>query len=69
MDDPRPVITALIGYHVEPFGVIGSPKIVPLDEAAQYHALGFAVLVDPADEAELATWERRHRPVARTWFR
>jgi hypothetical protein len=69
MDD-RPVVQALIGYFVPPFGLIGRPKIVSLDEAAIYHDLGFIVFIDPATEADLATWERRERGRThlRKWF-
>ena len=70
MDDERPVVMALVGYFAPPWGVVGRPKIVPLEDAAEYHALGFAVFVDPADEAALVAWEQRQRALRpkRKWY-
>ena len=58
----KPVIRALVGI----FGPTGLAwwKLVTLEEAARYHELGVMVLVDPQDEADVATWERYQRLVA-----
>lgn len=65
----KPLVRALVGYFVHPFGVVGAMKVVPLDLAVEYHRCGFVVLVDPKDEADLATWERERRqpPSRRFW--
>lgn len=66
----RPVVTAIVGYFVAPFGVIGHPKVVTLAEAAIYHRLGFMVFVDPESEADLARWDQlqRSQQTKRKWY-
>lgn len=63
----RPVLHALVGEYVDPFGLIGDGQYVTLSEAVEYQRLGFWVLVDPQDEAELTRWEQGER--AKTLFR
>lgn len=60
--NPRPKIRCLVAFpmkdgHVWPL----KPNVVTLVEAVAYKKLGYAVLVDPEDEAELARWEQLHR--------
>ena len=60
MDAPdKPPIRALVGI-MGPAGLAWD-KLVSLEEAVLYHELGVLVLVDPQDEADLATWERQQR--------
>jgi hypothetical protein len=61
LSDLRPVLHALIGWYAEPMGLIGTAKIVTLEEAIEYQQFGAWVLVDPIDEIDLATYEREHR--------
>jgi hypothetical protein len=70
MDDPRPTLRALVGYYLEPFGLVSFPDLWSLEDAAALHSLSsnFAVFVDPETEIELAAWERRHRPVYKRWY-
>lgn len=64
--DPRPEIRALIAWPLDQGHVLlARQDCVRLEDAALYRQLGFAVLVDPADEAVLARWEQLHRP--RRW--
>ena len=63
MADPfdKPPVHALVGWYDTQIGLVGDGQIVSLEEALVYHQLGAWVFVDPADEADLATWERQHR--------
>lgn len=68
----RPHLHALVAFYVEPFGFITEPTMMPLEDAADYARFGWTVLVDPADERDLAMWERLERacqtkPVRR-WY-
>lgn len=66
----RPIIHCLVAYFVAPFGCVMEPRMMPLEDAAEYARFGFAVLVDPEDERDLATWERYQRIMEpkRKWF-
>jgi hypothetical protein len=55
-----------VAYFSPAFGLMTEPRLVCLEEAADYHKLGYAVLVDPVSEIEFATWERSQRS---RWFR
>jgi hypothetical protein len=59
VDTEKPTIRALIAWprlHGHVF--LSKQQTVTLEEAVDYKRLGFAVLVDPADERLLAEWER-----------
>lgn len=67
----RPVLHALVCYFCEPFGCVTEPRVMPLEEALDYVRFGFAVLVDPEDERDLAMHERLLRAVQKPrpkWF-
>lgn len=84
MDSERPVVRALVCCFSPAFGVVGKrgldpdgvpdprgwPRVVTLEEAVNYALAGFAVLVDPADERDLAMYERLERATTprKTWF-
>lgn len=57
----RPPIRCLVAYFSPTFGLLTIPRVISLAEAADRAAMGYAVLVDPADECDLATYERQHR--------
>jgi hypothetical protein len=59
--ETRPRLTALVGFFAPPHGVITKMRILPLEEAVGFVRFGFTILVDPADERDLATWEREQR--------
>ena len=68
----RPILHALVGYWSPVFGLCNTPRMMPLEEAAEYQRLGFVVFVDPADECELVRWEQIERSLttlARSWLR
>lgn len=58
LDPERPILHALVGFYCPPFGLIRRPLLVPLEDAVDYKRFGYIVLVDPADERELAGYER-----------
>lgn len=61
-DEDRPSIRALIGWLLPGGDVILSQQnTIPLEDAPLYQKWGFVILVDPADESDLASWEREHR--------
>ena len=62
----RPTLHALVGLYEEPIGLIGDGLIVTLEDAIDYQRLGFWVLVDPMEEADLATYERQQRMMLAT---
>lgn len=77
--DERPKIRALVACFSPVFGVVGHgpvaltdsvpeahvwPKLIPLEEAVDYMQGGFAVLIDPQDERDLAMHERLERAMA-----
>lgn len=57
----KPIIRAIVGYWAPYCGLLTKTEVVTLEEAAEYARLGYAVFVDPQDEAELARWEQLHR--------
>ena len=57
----KPPLHALVGWYAEPFGLIGVGTVVPLEDAPGYQELGAWILVDPADERDLAQYEREQR--------
>ena len=66
MDPDRPVIRALVGYFSPAFGLLTVPRIVTLEEAADYARVkDWIVLVDPRDERDLAMHERLERAIAK----
>ena len=70
METARPSLRALVGVYEEPLGLIGDGLMVSLEDALDYQALGFVVLVDPEDETLLTRWEQRQRAmVGRQWAR
>lgn len=59
MDDGAPQIRAIVGYPLWGGAVILSKQdTVSLEDAEQYHLLGFVVLIDPADEDAFYAWQR-----------
>lgn len=70
--ESRPHLHALVAFYSPPFGFLSEPRVMPLEDAADYARFGFIVLVDPADERELAMWEILDRslkpPSTRKWF-
>ena len=75
-DDHPPALHALVAWFSPVFRILGDPlvwpKVMPLDEAVDFAIAGAVVLVDPADERDLAMHENRQRAVqrmaARQWF-
>ena len=65
----RPAIRALVAYWSPAFGLVRSPLLCSLEEAAQYHRLGFMVLVDPADEAAFTHWTEQQAYPHLPWRR
>lgn len=67
----RPTLRALVAIEVRP-DVFTEPAFVSLELAAELAAKGYQVLVDPADERDLAYWEMIQRsvrsPKRRSWF-
>ena len=62
MDPTRPLVHCLAGWPLEGGEVILCRQgLVSLEEAEALHALGFLVLIDPADEAMLTRWEQIQR--------
>lgn len=59
--ESRPPVHCLVAWFSPVFGLVGEPKVMPLEDAADYAQAGWAVLVDPADERDLATFERAQR--------
>ena len=71
MDYERPGIRALVSYPMTPDPVMWTDAgVVSLELAAELQTRGYMVLVDPADERDLAMWERLQRaaPPKRKWF-
>lgn len=68
--DDRPTLHALVAYFSPAFGLLSEPRVMPLEEAVDYAKAGFAVLVDPADEWDLALYERLQRAIApkKKWY-
>lgn len=64
--DDRPHLHCLVGFMSPAFGLIGEPKVMPLEDAIDYARFGFTILVDPADERDLAMYENRQRAVVRS---
>lgn len=71
MDYDRPMIRCLVSFPVRQ-DLWSDPFVVSLEIAAELAPKGYLVLVDPADERELAMWERLQRamqqPPKRRWF-
>lgn len=61
MTDDRPAIRCLVGFLCPSFGLVGQPRVMTLEEAADYARFGFVVMVDPADLSDLARWEQIQR--------
>lgn len=61
--DAKPHLHALVAWFSPAFGLIGEPKVMPLEDAINYARVGFVFLVDPADERDLAMYENRERAV------
>lgn len=57
----RPVIRCLVAYPVPDGSFVVWCVPVSLELAAESKTLGWQVLVDPASEIDLATWERVQR--------
>lgn len=57
----RPTLQCLVGFVSPAFGIVGTPRIMSLEAAVDYAQFGFAVLVDPENEADLARWEQIQR--------
>ena len=73
--DERPHLHALVAWFSPTFGVLGDPliwpKIMPLEDAVDYARAGAVVLVDPADECDLAIyecWRRALHGPKRRWY-
>ena len=68
--DPRPPLHALVGYFCEPFGLLDEPRVMTLEDAADYARFGWTVFVDPQDQEDLARWEQLHRALhpKKKWF-
>ena len=67
----RPRISCLVAFYCAPFGLLTEPKVMPLEDAADYARYGFVVLVDPQDQQDLAMWEILERTTTaprRKWF-
>ena len=64
MDQIRPKLHGLVCYFSPVFGCVTVPQVMPLELAVDYQRAGFAVLVDPADERDLAMYERLERAIA-----
>ncbi len=54
-------MTALVGYLQEPYGLMGTPRLVTLEEAESFSHYGWTVMVDPWVREELIRWERWDR--------
>lgn len=73
MDYERPSIRALVSFPLreEPEWWT-DPGVVTLELAAELVTRGYIVLVDPADERDLAMWEilnrRAPKKAGRKWF-
>lgn len=65
--DETPHLHALVAWFSPAFGILGDPlvwpKVMPLEEAVDFATAGAVVLVDPADEYDLAMYENRQRAV------
>ncbi len=59
-DQTRPPIRCLIGWLLPDGHVLMRWGLVPLDDAETFHRYGWAVLVDPDDEAQLARYHHLH---------
>ncbi len=59
--EARPALHALVAFWSDPFGLVSEPRVMPLEDAVDYLRFGFAVLVDPEDERDLAMFERLER--------
>ena len=70
--ESKPHLHALVAFYCPAVGLLTEPKVMPLEDAVDYARFGFTVLVDPADERDLAMWERLQRAVAtpnpKRWF-
>jgi len=66
--ESRPKVTALVAYFCPPFGCVTEPRVMPLEDAADFAQFGFAVLVDPQDEADLVRYEQLQRVTRRRWL-
>lgn len=64
MDD-KPVIHAIVAWPL-PWGefILSQQDTVTLDEAASYARMGWAVIIDPADEAEFVRWQQIQRSLS-----
>jgi len=69
MADGRPLVHCLVSIELHP-GFFTDAAVVSLELAAELREKGYAVLVDPADERDLAMWERLQRSIAprRRWL-
>lgn len=70
MADDRPRVRCLVSLEIHP-GVFTASAVVGLELAAELRGKGYAVLVDPADERDLATWERYQRSLrthSKKWY-
>ncbi len=60
MED-RPTVRALVGWMLPNGEFVVRKNVVSLEQAADYAQYGWAVLVDPMDESQLARWNQLHR--------
>lgn len=68
----RPRLSAIVAFFSPVFGLVSEPRIMPLEDAIDYQRVGFTVLVDPGDEADLVRWEQLQRGLttrARGWLK
>ncbi len=61
VDDGRPRLHALVGWFLPDGDVIVKKQPVLLEDAADYARMGWAVVVDPSDQAHLARWLQLNR--------
>lgn len=57
----RPILHALVAFVSPAFGLVNTPRVMPLEEAADYARFGFTVIVDPQDASDLQRWEQIER--------
>jgi hypothetical protein len=71
--DDRPVLHCLVAFVSPAFGLCSEPRVMPLEDAADYARFGFSVIVDPQDQSDLQRWEQIQRSLVqqsrrRTWL-
>ena len=60
MDDPRPEIRCLVAFQLPDGRFIIRRELADLATAEEFHRYGWAVLLDPDTEAQLARWQQIH---------